>query len=90
MLVHISTDYVFYGDTGNYLEDDPVGPVHNYYALSKLVAEEVARLAERPPDHPHQLSPTRVSVSGGVRGRVYEPRLRGRYRARNRFSGCST
>ena len=46
-LVHISTDYVFYGDTGNYHEDDPVGPVRNYYALSKLVAEEVARLAER-------------------------------------------
>ena len=46
-LVHISTDYVFYGDTGNYREDDPVGPVRNYYALSKLVAEEVARLAER-------------------------------------------
>ena len=46
-LVHISTDYVFYGDTGNYAEDDPVGPVRNYYALSKLVAEEVARLAER-------------------------------------------
>ena len=47
ILVHISTDYVFYGDTGNYREDDPVGPVRNYYALSKLVAEEVARLAER-------------------------------------------
>ena len=46
-LIHISTDYVFYGDTGNYREDDPVGPVRNYYALSKLVAEEVARLAER-------------------------------------------
>lgn len=46
-LVHISTDYVFYGDRGGYLEDDPVGPVRNYYALSKLVAEEVARSAER-------------------------------------------
>lgn len=41
--VHISTDYVFYGDRGNYKEDDPVGPVRNYYALSKLAAEEVAR-----------------------------------------------
>ncbi len=44
-LVYISTDYVFYGDTGGYAEDDPVGPVRNYYALSKLVAEEVARIA---------------------------------------------
>ena len=46
-LVHISTDYVFYGDSGGYAEDDPVGPVRNYYALSKLVAEAVARVAER-------------------------------------------
>ncbi len=46
-LAHISTDYVFYGDTGGYAEDDPVGPVRNTYALSKLVAEEVARVAPR-------------------------------------------
>ena len=46
-LVYISTDYVFYGDTGGYAEDDPVGPVRNYYALSKLVAEAVARVAQR-------------------------------------------
>ena len=43
-LVHISTDYVFYGDRGNYREDDPPGPVRNVYALSKLVAEELVRL----------------------------------------------
>jgi dTDP-4-dehydrorhamnose reductase len=43
-LVHISTDYVFWGDRGGYVEDDPVGPPRNYYALSKLVAEEVARV----------------------------------------------
>ncbi|GAO75694.1 SDR family oxidoreductase [Meiothermus ruber] len=42
--VHISTDYVFWGDVGGYREDDPVGPVRNYYALSKLVAEEMVRL----------------------------------------------
>jgi len=42
--VHISTDYVFWGDKGGYTEDDPVGPVRNYYALSKLAAEEVARV----------------------------------------------
>lgn len=46
-LVHISTDYVFWGDRGNYREDDPVGPVRNYYALSKLVAEEVVRVLPR-------------------------------------------
>lgn len=45
--VHISTDYVFEGTTGMYREDDPLGPVRNYYALTKLVAEEVARLAPR-------------------------------------------
>lgn len=43
-LVHISTDYVFWGNKGGYTEEDPVGPVRNYYALSKLTAEEVARL----------------------------------------------
>lgn len=43
-LVHISTDYVFDGTRGGYKEDDPVGPVCNYYSLSKLVAEELARM----------------------------------------------
>jgi dTDP-4-dehydrorhamnose reductase len=43
-LVHISTDYVFWGDKGGYTEEDTVGPVRNYYALSKLAAEEVARV----------------------------------------------
>lgn len=42
-LVLISTDYVFYGDRGNYHEDDTPGPVRNFYALTKLVAEEAAR-----------------------------------------------
>src|ERR671932_1171331 len=42
-LIHISTDYVFWGDKGGYAEEDPPGPVRNYYALSKLAAEEVAR-----------------------------------------------
>lgn len=44
-LVHISTDYVFSGETGNYREDDTPGPVVNFYALTKLVAEEAARVA---------------------------------------------
>ena len=47
-LAHLSTDYVFDGQTGNYREDDPPNPV-NYYALTKLVAEEAARA------HPHAL-----------------------------------
>lgn len=47
-LIHISTDYVFYGDRGQYREDSPVGPVRNQYALSKLVAEELARVV---PEH---------------------------------------
>ncbi|MGL4610751.1 MAG: SDR family oxidoreductase [Trueperaceae bacterium] len=45
--VHISTDYVFYGDKGNYKEGDALGPVRNYYALTKLVAEELVRLAPK-------------------------------------------
>ena len=43
-LIYISTDYVFWGDAGGYTEKDVPGPVRNYYALSKLVAEGVARV----------------------------------------------
>ena len=43
-LVYISTDYVFDGTRGNYKEDDPLGPVCNYYSLTKLVGEELVRL----------------------------------------------
>ncbi|CAM3627958.1 SDR family oxidoreductase [Deinococcus frigens] len=46
-LVQISTDYVFSGESGNYREDDTPGPPVNFYALSKLVAEEAARAAAR-------------------------------------------
>lgn len=46
-LVHISTDYVFSGEQGNYHENDTPGSVVNYYALTKLVAEEAARAAAR-------------------------------------------
>lgn len=42
-LIHISTDYVFWGEAGGYRENDPPGPVRNYYALTKLVAEEAVR-----------------------------------------------
>lgn len=47
-LIHISTDYVFFGDKGNYNENDVIGPVRNYYSLSKLVAEELVRIV---PNH---------------------------------------
>lgn len=47
LLVHISTDYVFDGTRGQYREEDPLGPALNYYALTKIVAEEVARTAPR-------------------------------------------
>lgn len=71
-LVHISTDYVFAGTTGGYREDDPPGPVCNYYALSKLVAEELARLCPqhlvirtsfRPREWPHPVAFTDVYTS---------------------------
>lgn len=45
--VQVSTDYVFYGDRGNYAETDTPGPVRNYYALTKLVAEEAALAYDR-------------------------------------------
>lgn len=68
-LVYISTDYVFWGDTGGYTEEDPVGPVRNYYSLSKLVAEEVAcvyrgtlviRTSFRPREWPYPVAFTDV------------------------------
>lgn len=46
-LVHISTDYVFSGEEGGYHESDTPGPVVNYYSLTKLVAEEAARAAQK-------------------------------------------
>ena len=71
-LVHISTDYVFYGDRGDYREDDPVGPVRNHYALSKLTGEEVARVHSphlvirtsfRPREWPYPMAFTDVFTS---------------------------
>ncbi|MBW3625674.1 MAG: NAD(P)-dependent oxidoreductase [Armatimonadetes bacterium] len=46
-LVHISTDYVFEGTRGGYRETEVPGPVRNYYALTKLVAEESVRVSPR-------------------------------------------
>lgn len=46
-LVHISTDYVFAGDRGQYKEDDPTGPPINWYSFTKISAEEMVRLYAR-------------------------------------------
>jgi dTDP-4-dehydrorhamnose reductase len=39
-LIYISTDYVFSGEKGCYVESDAPDPV-NYYGLTKLIAEEI-------------------------------------------------
>ena len=41
-LIYISTDYVFSGDKGCYVESDSPDPV-NYYGLTKVVAEEIVQ-----------------------------------------------
>lgn len=46
-LVHMSTDYVFEGTRGGYRENDTPGPPRNYYSLTKLVAEQIARMCPR-------------------------------------------
>ena len=45
-LIYISTDYVFEGDRGNYVETDPVNPV-NKYAWSKLGGECAVRMYDK-------------------------------------------
>lgn len=41
-MVHISTDNVFDGKKGNYVEEDPLGPL-SYYAETKVEAEQVLK-----------------------------------------------
>ena len=45
--VHFSTDYVFDGERGMYLETDTPNPA-NFYSLTKTVGEEAARHARCP------------------------------------------
>ena len=44
-LVHVSTDYVFDGEAGNYREDAIPNPI-NYYGLSKLMGDNFAQIPE--------------------------------------------
>jgi dTDP-4-dehydrorhamnose reductase len=44
-MIHISTDYVFDGNKGNYTEDDIPNPI-NYYGMSKLVGDIYANSYE--------------------------------------------
>ncbi len=46
-LVYISTDYIFSGEKGNYVESDSPEPV-NYYGLTKLLAEEIVMSLSEP------------------------------------------
>lgn len=46
-LIYISTDYVFSGEKGNYVESDSPNPV-NYYGLTKLLAEEIVMSLSEP------------------------------------------
>jgi dTDP-4-dehydrorhamnose reductase len=41
-LIYISTDYVFNGEKGRYIEADTPDPI-NYYGLTKLKAEEIVK-----------------------------------------------
>jgi dTDP-4-dehydrorhamnose reductase len=44
-IVHISTDYVFDGEKGNYKVDDPINPISNY-SKSKAAAELIVRMSK--------------------------------------------
>jgi dTDP-4-dehydrorhamnose reductase len=46
-LIYISTDYVFSGEKGCYVESDSPEPV-NYYGLTKLLAEEIVMSLNEP------------------------------------------
>jgi len=41
-LVYVSTDYVFSGEKGCYVESDTANPI-NYYGITKLAAEEIVQ-----------------------------------------------
>lgn len=60
-LIHVSTDYVFDGKTGNYSESDQPNPI-NYYGKSKLAGENAIRISEIP----HAILRTIVVYGHGI------------------------
>ncbi len=60
-LIHISTDYVFDGKTGNYSEEDKPNPI-NYYGKTKLAGENAIRIA----DVDHAILRTIVVYGSGI------------------------
>jgi len=44
-LIHVSTDYVFDGKSGNYAEKDKPNPI-NYYGKTKLAGENAVRISD--------------------------------------------
>lgn len=44
-IVHVSTDYVFDGKSGNYVEEDRPNPI-NYYGKTKLAGENAIRISD--------------------------------------------
>jgi dTDP-4-dehydrorhamnose reductase len=47
LLVYVSTDYVFSGDKGMYIEEDEPNPI-NYYGYTKLLGEKYCECITRP------------------------------------------
>lgn len=66
-LIYVSTDYVFDGEKGLYVESDEPNPV-NYYGLTKLKGEKFVR------ENCQEYAITRTSVLYvGIRGRLTLP-----------------
>lgn len=61
-LIHVSTDYVFDGKTGNYSETDQPNPI-NYYGKAKLAGENAIRVS----GIPHTILRTIVVYGHGIK-----------------------